>query len=495
MPGFTKGYLLEILPGSTEIFIVISLLILLVLGVFKGDSYTRNLGYLCITVLLIAVAMIFYAKAKPGIAFNGLFIRSPFTGFCKISILLTVSAVLFMSLKPMERDEMGRFEYPILVLLSTLGMMLMVSANDLMSMYMALELQSLSLYILVALKKNRLVATEASIKYFILGALASSFILYGSSFLYGLTGTTEFSGLLTAFEQTSVLSSPALMMGVIFLLAGIAFKLAIVPMHMWSPDVYEGSPTPITALIASAPKLAAFALLIRLFVSVLGDLNILWEQCFIVLAILSMALGAFGALFQTNIKRVLGYSAISHMGYAVLGLLGKTYEGIQSVLIYLVLYLLMTVGIFACLLNLRKNGKAVEKIADFSGLSRDCPLLAASFTIFLFSLAGIPPLAGFFAKLGVFNAAVDAGYFKVAIFGVLMSVVSAGYYLKIIKTIYFEDNITATIGVNFDRYVFREAYMVMSVTALVTTLYVLYPSVLMNGARMASLALFNRGFP
>ena len=297
---------------------------------------------------------------------------------------------------------MARFEYPLLVLFSALGMLIMVSANDLMSMHLGLELQSFSLYILVALKRDRLIAAEGALKYFILGALASAFILYGSSFLYGLTGSTEFSSLFSVFKDPALTSSPPLVMGILLILGGLAFKLALVPFHMWSPDVYEGSPTPVTVLIATAPKIAAFALFIKLFVHLIGDLNIIWEQAVVILSVLSIALGAFAALFQNNIKRLLSYSAISHRGYALFGLLGKTYEGIGSILVYLVLYIIMTLGCFACLLNLRKNSKTIEKLSDFSGLSHDNPVLALSFAIFLFSLAGIPPFSGFFAKLGVF---------------------------------------------------------------------------------------------
>lgn len=492
---FSEGFLPEFAPGSSEIFIGLSLLMLLTIGVFKGDSSTRILGYLCIVVVMMAVLVILFANKKTGIFFNGLFIRNSFTTFCKITILLTVASVLWMTLRSLERENMARFEYPLLVLFSALGMMIMVSSNDLMSMYLGLELQSFALYILVALKRERLIAAEGALKYFILGALASAFILYGSSFLYGLTGTTEFSSLFNVFKDSALASSVALVMGILLILGGLAFKLALVPFHMWSPDVYEGSPTPVTALIATAPKIAAFALFIKLFVYTVGNLNIIWEQAIVILSIFSIALGAFSALFQNNVKRLLGYSAISHMGYALFGLLGKTYEGIGSILVYLVLYIIMTVGCFACLLNLRKNNRAIEKLSDFSGLSRDNPVLAMVFTIFLFSLAGIPPFSGFFAKLGVFSIAIKEGYYALAVFGVIVTVLSAAYYLKIIKIMYFEGSLSFDIKNHFDRYVFRETYVVMSIMAFVTFFYVLKPSLLANAARTAALALFNEGFP
>jgi NADH-quinone oxidoreductase subunit N len=487
----SEGFLPEFAPGSAEIFIGLSLLMFLVIGAFRGDSYTRTLGYLCIVVALMTVFIISFADKNTGIFFNGLFIRNSFTSFCKITILLTVSCVLWMTLRSLERENMARFEYPLLVLFSALGMLIMVSANDLMSMYLGLELQSFSLYILVALKRDRLIAAEGALKYFILGALASAFILYGSSFLYGLTGSTEFSSLFSVFKDPALTSSPPLVMGILLILGGLAFKLALVPFHMWSPDVYEGSPTPVTVLIATAPKIAAFALFIKLFVHMIGDLNIIWEQAVVILSVLSIALGAFAALFQNNIKRLLSYSAISHMGYALFGLLGKTYEGIGSILVYLVLYIIMTLGCFACLLNLRKNSKTIEKLSDFSGLSHDNPVLALSFAIFLFSLAGIPPFSGFFAKLGVFSIAIKEGYYTLAVFGVIGTVISAAYYLKIIKIMYFEGSLSFDIKNHFDRYVFRETYIVMSIMAFITFFYVLKPSLLSNAAHTAAFALFN----
>lgn len=496
MPVFAGGILPEFSPGSPEVFISLSLLMLLGIGSFKGDAYTRSLTYLSMIALLMTALMVLSSGTESDIFFNGAYVRNSFTTFCKITILLTVSAILFMNVRPMEREEMARFEYPVLVLLSTLGMIMTVSSNDLIGMYLALELQSFSLYILVALKRDRLMAAEGGIKYFILGALASAFILYGSSFIYGVTGTTEFPGLFMVVRGSASLPSSALtafILGILLILAGIAFKLALAPFHMWSPDVYEGSSTPLTALIATAPKIAAFALLVRLFIYMPGHSGEIWEQAFVFLSLLSIALGAFAALFQSNIKRVLSYSAISHMGYALFGLLGKTQEGIESVLVYLVLYVIMTVGCFACLLNLRKDGKAVENLSDLSGLSRDNPVIAGMLAILLFSLAGIPPLAGFFAKLGVFSVVLKAGYYKLALFGMSVSVLSAAYYLKIVKIMYFEDSLSIDIRTRFDRAVYRETYVVMSATALITLFYVLYPSLLVNAARTAVVALFNPG--
>jgi NADH-quinone oxidoreductase subunit N len=489
---FFNNLLPEFFPGSAEIFIGLTVLIFLVLGAFKGDTYTRSIGYLCITTMLLAVLIIAVARTESQVFFNSFFIRNDFTVFCKISILLITSAVLFISLKPLECENMKRFEYPILVLCSSLGMMIMVSSNDLMALYLGLELQSFSLYILVALKRESVIAGEAGIKYFIMGALASVFILYGSSLLYGLTGATEFKILFSTFKESFSTSSPLLFISTFFILAGIAFKLSLVPFHMWAPDVYQGSPTLVTALIATAPKVAAFAVFIKIFCFIGDSLTGIAEQVVIFLAFFSIGLGSLSALFQSNIKRLLSYSAISHMGYALLGILGKSPEGIGSTLIYLIIYMIMTVGIFSCLLNLRKSNHLIENLSDFSSLGQDNPLLAILFAVFLFSLAGIPPFAGFFAKLSVFNIALKEEYYTLVVFSVIMSVVSASYYLKIIKIIYFNSvsNMSTGIKTRFDHYSIRETYIVITLAAFVTLFYVCKPSLLENAAYKASLCLF-----
>ncbi len=484
-------FLTNFASGYVEILLSLTILIMLIIGSFKGDRSTRFLGYLALVVLGSAILITGYIEHKTEFIFQGLLVRNGFTGFCKIMVLSTVFVIFILTLRSLERENMSRFEYPILVLLCTLGMLVMVSSNDIIAMYLGLELQSLALYILVAFKREAPLAQEASVKYFILGSLASAFILYGSSFLYGLTGTTEWDSLFIFIQTHHLTSSYFLSFGLILVLAGLVFKLALVPFHVWAPDVYEGSPTPVTVLIAGAPKIAMFALLMRLWslapASLLPSAEIVW----VVLISLSLTVGSFGALFQSNIKRLLGYSAISHMSYALMGLLGRTPQGYENVLVYLLVYVITTLGIFAVLLTLRKNGKAVETIEDFSQLSQSSPLMAGVMTIFLFSLAGIPPLGGFFAKLGVFSTALHQGYYYLVVYGVLMSVVSAGYYLKIIKTMYFDRSLTETFKFSFEIGSLREVSAVAGGGAVLVLIYGFIHTMFIHQIRDAVATLFS----
>jgi NADH-quinone oxidoreductase subunit N len=367
--------------------------------------------------------------------------------------------------------------------LATLGMMMMISANDLMSLYLGIELQSLALYVLAAFKRDSQRATEAGLKYFVLGALSSGMLLYGASMIYGFAGSTNFADLARSFEAMEQVSL-GLIVGLVFLLAGLAFKISAAPFHMWTPDVYEGAPTPITAFFAVAPKVAALALLARVLMSPFGELLAQWQQILVVLAMASMVLGAFAAIGQRNIKRLMAYSSIGHVGFALVGLSAGTPEGVRGLLVYLTIYLAMNVGAFAVILSMKINDSMVENIDDLAGLGRNQPMLALVMAVFMFSLAGVPPLAGFFGKFYVFMAAIDAGLYTLAIVGVVASVVGAVYYLRIVKIMYFDEP-----GEVFDRPVRVEMGAIMVVTCIFTVFFFAYPVPLLAGAQTAAQAL------
>ena len=367
--------------------------------------------------------------------FGGSFIVDDFARFLKILALIGSAATLILSAEFLADPSRRIFEYSILVLLSTLGMMVLISAGDLIMLYLGLELMSLALYVVAASNRDNAKSTEAGLKYFVLGALSSGMLLYGASLIYGFTGTVSFAGIAAAAKTGSV----GIVFGLVFLLAGLCFKVSAVPFHMWTPDVYEGAPTPVTAFFASAPKVAALAVFTRVALTAFPGIVSQWQQIVVFVAIASMVLGSFAAIGQKNIKRLMAYSSIGHMGFALVGLAAGTAEGAQGVLVYIAIYVAMTLGSFAVILTMKRNGQHVENISDFAGLSRTNPLLAFFFAMLLFSLAGIPPLAGFFAKWYVFVAAIKAGLFTLAVVGVLASVVGAFYYLTIIKVMYFDE--------------------------------------------------------
>jgi NADH-quinone oxidoreductase subunit N len=351
---------------------------------------------------------------------------------------MTGSALaIILSGRVLTRVNMAKFEYPVIILLATVGMMMMISAGDLISLYMGLELQSLALYVVAAINRDDAKSSEAGLKYFVLGALSSGMLLYGSSLVYGFTGTTQFAGIAAALSASG--SNLGVLFGLVFIISGLAFKVSAVPFHMWTPDVYEGAPTPVTAFFAAAPKVAAMALFVRVLTGPFAHIVHDWQQILVFVALASMVLGAFAAIGQSNIKRLLAYSSIGHMGYALVGLASGSEEGVRGVVIYMLIYLFTTVGVFACVLAMRRQGRAVEQISDLAGLARTNKGLAFVFSMLMFSLAGIPPLAGFFGKLFVFMAAVKAGLWALAIIGVIASVVGAYYYLRIVKTIYFDE--------------------------------------------------------
>ncbi|MDE2384182.1 MAG: NADH-quinone oxidoreductase subunit NuoN [Alphaproteobacteria bacterium] len=432
-----------------EIALALLAMLLLMEGVFSKRVTPAAIRWGAIAAI-VAVGLMVVWKSGTGLstAFAGAFIVDPFARFMKVLALAGSAITLAMSGKYLARTKMDSNEYPVLVLLATLGMMLMISAGDLISLYLGLELQSLALYVVAAINRDSVKASEAGLKYFVLGSLSSGMLLYGASLVYGVTGHTGFATIADAIAGQP--TSLALVFGIVFIMAGLAFKVSAVPFHMWTPDVYEGAPTPVTAFFASAPKLAAIALFTRVMVGPFAHATQAWQQIAIFISFASMALGAFAAIGQTNIKRLLAYSSIANMGFALVGLAAGTVEGVQGMLVYMLIYLVTTLGTFACILAMRRKGIYVEQISDLAGLSRRDKGLAFVLAMMMFSLAGIPPLAGFFGKLFVFMAAVKAGLYALAILGVLASVIGAYYYLRVIKVMYFDEPAEAFDGADME---------------------------------------------
>ncbi len=442
-----------------EIFIAISTMVLLLAGVFTSGKYTREINWAAVGVLLFTVYLVLFKAAEPtGVLFDGAFKTDGFASFSKVLIYLAAAVSILLSNRFMATEKLDRFEYPILILLASLGMSLMVSATDLISVYMGIELQSLSLYILAAFNRDSRRSTEAGLKYFVLGALSSCMLLYGASLIYGFSGATTFAKIA---EVNINANTVGLIVGLVFLVSGLAFKVSAAPFHMWTPDVYEGSPTPVTAFFAAAPKFASMALFARIMVEAFPNIIEQWQMVIVLISIMSMAIGAFSAIVQTNIKRLMAYSSIGHMGYALMGVAAGTEQGVSSVLIYMTIYLIMTLGTFACILAMRRPEGMVENISDLAGLSRTQPVLALMFTVLFFSLMGIPPLAGFFAKFYVFIAAIDAGLIHLAIAGALASAVAAYYYLRVIINIWVHEPAR-----EFERNVGRSVKIVAAVSTI-----------------------------
>lgn len=429
---------------SPELILALGALALLMLGVFSpaGERTGRLIGWLAIGVLIAAIVAIF-SQSGVSRAFEGAFVSDPLTRFFKIMILVAAILSLVLTFDSFARARLLVFEYPVLILLATLGMLLMVSANDLITLYLGLELQNLSLYVITAFKRDNVRSSEAGLKYFVLSALASGLYLYGASLLYGVTGATGYGAIAAASQLPGMDTNIGLTFGLVFVLVGLAFKISSVPFHMWTPDVYQGAPTPVTVFLASAAKVAAMAMMVRFTQVAIPGVPGEWQQIEIFLAIASMALGAFAAIGQTNIKRLLAYSAIGHIGFALVGLSANNAEGIAGVLLYLAIYVAMTLGAFACVLAMRRKGENVENISDLAGLAKTDLPYATVLGILMFSLAGIPPLAGFWAKWYVFLAAIKAGLYPLAVIGVVTSVVGAFYYLRIVKIMFFDDSAEA----------------------------------------------------
>ena len=479
---------LDLVPVLPELFMAVTGLVLLMLGVFRKEDNTRPISVLVILVLAAALVLVSSLGSERHLAFDGLFVADRFAGFAKALILLASAVTCAMSLPFLEREKIARFEYPVLILFATLGMMMMVSANDFISLYLGLELQSLSLYVLAAYHRDNLRATEAGLKYFVLGALASGLLLYGTSLLYGFAGTTSFDSLANLFaggHEHPVKPNMGVIAGLVFVLAGLSFKISAVPFHMWAPDVYEGAPTPVTSFFAVAPKIAALCLFVRVVTGPFADLLEQWRQVVEFIAVASMFVGAFAAVVQTNIKRLMAYSSIGHVGFVLVGIAAGSDLGIQGVLIYLAIYLFMNVGVFAVILSMRQKGRLVEGIDDLAGLSKTNPAMAFVMAVLMFSMAGVPPLAGFWGKFYVFMAAIEAHLYTLSILGVLSSVVSAYYYLRIIKIMYFDE---ATDS--FDRPVGHSMALVMAVSTLVILAFTFVPAPLVTSAKAAAAVLF-----
>ena len=429
----------DLTPAATELVLFIGCLSLLLLGAIRGERDGANvLTPLAALTMLVAALVAVSHHDQRTLAFDGHFVFDSFAAFMKVLILLGATGALLLAGQFLRDEKIERYEYPLLVLFSALGMCMMVSANSLLALYMAIELQSLPIYVLAAVHRDNLRATEAGLKYFVLGALASGMLLYGCSLVYGFAGTLNFDLIADRWTGGTALPLGALV-GLVFVVSGLAFKMAAVPFHMWTPDVYEGSPSPVTAFMAGAPKVAAVGLMVRVLMGPFGAWTAQWQQVVVALALASMALGAFAAIGQINIKRLMAYSGIANVGFALVGVAAGTTSGVNAALVYMTIYLIMTLGTFACILQMRRDGRYVESIADLAGLSRERPAMAMMLAVCMFSLAGIPPLAGFIGKFYVFRAAVDAGLIWFAVVGVLLSVVGAYYYLRIVKLLYFDE--------------------------------------------------------
>jgi NADH-quinone oxidoreductase subunit N len=430
-------FLASLQLSTPEIILAVGGLVLLMIGVFSGERSGATVTGLAVALLIIAGLWLVLATGE-GKAYGGAFVSDAFAKFMKVLALIGSITAMVMTVGHARSEQLDRFEFPVLVVLSTLGMLLMISANSLLSLYLALELQSLALYVVAAINRDSLRSTEAGLKYFVLGALSSGMLLYGMSLVYGFTGHIGFQEIAAALTAEG--RSLGLVFGLVFILAGLAFKISAVPFHMWTPDVYEGAPTPVTAFFAAAPKVAAMAMLVRIVIDAFEPVVADWQQVIVFISIASMLLGSFAAIGQRNIKRLMAYSSIGHMGYALVGLAAGSMAGVRGVALYMLIYMVMTLGTFACILAMRrKEGGNVEDINDLAGLSSTNPFMATVLTILMFSLAGIPPLAGFFAKYFVFMAAIEAHLYALAIIGVLASVVGAYYYLRIIKVMWFDE--------------------------------------------------------
>jgi NADH-quinone oxidoreductase subunit N len=474
----------DLLPALPEIFVAAAGMALLMVGAFGRTDSARLITWLTILTLLIAtVGVLVINGTGTATTFVGMFVTDEFAAYMKVLLLLGTMLALVLSIDFNHHEQIERFEFPILFLFAALGMMLMVSANDLISLYLGLELQSLSLYVVAAIRRDTLRSSEAGLKYFVLGALSSGLLLYGASLVYGFTGTTNFGALAEVFRTEA--ASIGVIVGLTFVIAGLAFKVSAVPFHMWTPDVYEGAPTPVTAFFAAAPKVAAIALFMRVMIGPFGELVGQWQQIIVLISILSMLLGAFAAINQRNIKRLMAYSSIGNIGYALIGLATGTEVGIRGILIYMAIYLITTIGAFACILTMRRQGRMVEEIYDLAGLSKTSPGIALAIGIFMFSLAGIPPLAGFFGKIYVFLAAIQAGLYMLAVIGVLTSVVGAFYYLRIVKLMYFD-----VAAEPFDSPVSKELRTVIAVTGVLVLFFFVWPAPVLDTAAAAAASLF-----
>jgi NADH-quinone oxidoreductase subunit N len=467
-------------PVLPELVLAVGAMVLLMMGAWRGDQSTAALSGFAVMLLILAGVLVLLMPADRTVAFGGSFVVDGFSRYLKLLVLVGSTGVILLSVEFLRDLQRRKFEYPILILLATTGMLMLISAADLIALYLGFELMSLSLYVMAAIDRDNARSTEAGLKYFVLGALSSGMLLYGASLIYGFTGTVSFAGIAQAVGDGGL----GLTFGLVFLFAGLCFKVSAVPFHMWTPDVYQGAPTPVTAFFAAAPKVAAIAIFIRVSISAFPGIAPQWQQIIVFVSIASMALGSFAAIGQRNIKRLMAYSSIGHMGFALVGLAAGTSDGIQGVLVYMAIYVTMTLGTFACIISMRRHGKPVEDISDLAGLARTKPVMAFFFAMLMFSMAGVPPLAGFFAKFYVFLTAIQAGLFALAVLGVVSSVIGAYYYLLIVKIMYFDEPAEA-----FDPMA-GELGTVLGVSGLAVLLFFVYPGLLVDAAGVAAKSLF-----
>lgn len=475
----------NLVPLLPEIFLAITAMGLLIVGAFHGNESTRAICWASAIGVVVTGFILLGLDWNERHVLNNMFVFDQFSGLVKVIILLGVLASLALSVRYIIQEGIERFEYPILVLFAGIGMMIMVSANNMLSLYMGLELQSLSLYVLAAIHRNSSKSAEAGIKYFILGALSSGLLLFGISLIYGFTGSVDFDVIGRSLMSVETIPQ-GVTFGLVLILAALAFKISAVPFHMWTPDVYQGAPTSVTAFFAMVPKIAAMGLLMRLLLDPFAAAFDQWMQIIYFVSLMSMIVGGFAALVQEDIKRLLAYSSIGNMGYALIGLVAGTAEGAGAVILYLFIYMIMTAGTFAVVMCMRRNGMAVYKISDLSGLSKNSPVLAYVLLVLMFSMSGIPPMAGFFGKLVVFNAAVDQGYYILATLGVITSVIAAYYYLRIVKVMFFDDAVDA-----FDKELPLARRVVMLFSVVFVLCFVFKPSPFMSMSLSAADSLFS----
>ncbi|ATN33971.1 NADH-quinone oxidoreductase subunit N [Rhizobium sp. ACO-34A] len=468
---------------TPELILAVGALALLMIGVFAGEKSATTVTGLAVALLIISGVWLVLVPAE-GSAFGGAYVADGYARFMKVLALIGSITAMIMAVGHARFDHLDKFEFPVLLVLATLGVMLMISANNLISLYLSLELQSLALYVVAAINRDSLRSTEAGLKYFVLGALSSGMLLYGMSLVYGFTGNIGFAEIAGVLANGG--ASLGVVFGLVFVLAGLAFKISAVPFHMWTPDVYEGAPTPVTAFLAAAPKIGAMAILVRIVIDAFQPIFDQWQQIIVFISIASMLLGSFAAIGQRNIKRLMAYSSIGHMGYALVGLAAGNETGVTGVIVYMMIYLFMTLGTFACIMAMRrKEGGNVENIDDLAGLSTTKPFMAFVLTALMFSLAGIPPLAGFFGKYFVFVAAIEAKLYALAIIGVLSSVVGCFYYLRVVKVMWFDEakgEFTRIAG---------ELRLVFGLSGLFVVGYVLFGGPLGTAAEAAAKTLFN----
>ncbi|WP_417689522.1 NADH-quinone oxidoreductase subunit NuoN [Roseibium sp.] len=472
----------DLLPVLPEIFLAVGSLVLLMIGAFGGQRVSFLVNGMSMGLIAATALFVLPFGASLGETFGGSFILDEYAYYLKLLILIGSFFAIAMSWAFAKSQSFDKFEYPVLIVLATLGMLLMVSANDMIALYLGLELQSLALYVIAAINRESVRSTEAGLKYFVLGSLSSGMLLYGMSLVYGFSGQIGFPQIAEALAHEG--ASIGLVIGLTFILAGIAFKISAVPFHMWTPDVYEGAPTPVTAFLAAAPKVAAMGMLIRIVIDGFQPVTSDWQQVIVFVALASMALGAFAAIGQSNIKRLMAYSSIGHMGYALVGLAAGTQVGVEGVVFYMTAYLAMTLGVFACILSMRRKDGMVEEISDLAGLSRTNLPMAILLAILLWSLAGIPPFVGFFAKWFVFSAAVEVGLYPLAVIGVVMSVVGAYYYLRIIKIMFFDEPVEAFEPMPM------ELRFVLGLSGLFVIFFAAMPGPIVEAANAAAGALF-----